>query len=381
MKNFFSLADVEQKDHFQRMLYMLVVAFGHTALCWLCFQVGLFRVELQGFITLFLFIWSGHGLFLLAVLTGLNKKISDPSLMLPHMLWATLSLLLTAYFVDQMRLSIMTLFLAVMLIGAFRVRVIGFIITAVFGLVGYGLVLYLLIRYEQSSIISATQLLQELLQFGALALVTLIFTVLSTGISNLRGQLSGKNIELQLALEKVQEVAIKDDLTGVYNRRFIMEVLDRQKQLAERGQEDFSLCFVDLDYFKRVNDNYGHGVGDKVLVACAHTLLEMIRSVDYCARIGGEEFILVLANSTAEQSLVVAERVRSSIENIDFSDIDEGFKLTASIGLTDFKSGESIVEALSRVDALLYEAKAAGRNNVKSSVATSSQSSSVISKF
>lgn len=360
---------------------MLIVAFGHTALCWLCFQVGLFRTELQGFVTLFLCIWSGHALFLLTVVSGLNKKISEPSLMLPHMLWTTLSLLLTAYFVDQIRLSIMTLFLAVMVIGAFRVKLMGFITTAIFGVLGYGLVLYLLINVERHSIASATLILQELLQFGAFTLVTLIFTILSSGISNLRRQLSGKNIELQLALEKVQEVAIKDDLTGVYNRRFIMEVLERQKQLAERGQENFSLCFVDLDYFKRVNDNYGHSVGDKVLVACAHTLLDGIRSVDYCARIGGEEFVLVLANSTAEQSLGVAERVRCSIENIDFSDIDKDFKITASVGLTDFKNGESIAETMSRVDALLYEAKAAGRNNVKSSAAIGINSkSSVISR-
>jgi len=363
------------------LLYMLIVAFGHTALCWLCFQVGLFRVELQGFIFLFMSIWVGHGTILLIVVSGLNKKISEPSLMLPHMLWTTLGLLISAYLVDQMRLSIMSLFLAVMIIGAFRVKITGFIITAIFGVAGYALVLYLLINFEKESVGSTAQILQELLQFGAFTLVTIIFTVLGTGISNLRYQLSGKNIELQLALEKVQEVAIKDDLTGVYNRRFIMEVLERQKQLAERGQENFSLCFVDLDHFKKVNDNYGHGVGDKVLVACAHALFDSIRSVDYCARIGGEEFILVLANSTVDKTLAVAERIRVSIESIDFSDVEDGFGITASFGLTDYITGENITETLSRVDALLYEAKAAGRNNIKSSHTKTSMNPKIISNL
>ena len=360
---------------------MLIVAFGHTALCWLCFQVGLFRVELQGFIFLFMSIWVGHGTILLIVVSGLNKKISEPSLMLPHMLWTTLGLLISAYLVDQMRLSIMSLFLAVMIIGAFRVKITGFIITAIFGVAGYALVLYLLINFEKESFGSTAQIPRELLQFGAFTLVTIIFTVLGTGISNLRYQLSGKNIELQLALEKVQEVAIKDDLTGVYNRRFIMEVLERQKQLAERGQENFSLCFVDLDHFKKVNDNYGHGVGDKVLVACAHALFDSIRSVDYCARIGGEEFILVLANSTVDKTLAVAERIRVSIENIDFSEVEDGFGITASFGLTDYITGENITETLSRVDALLYEAKAAGRNNIKSSHTKTSMNPKIISNL
>lgn len=360
---------------------MLIISFGHTALCWLCFQVGLFRSELAGFIVVFSIIWFGQFILLLMVLTGINKKVSEPSLILPQMIWTTLGLLVTAYFVDQIRISIMTLFLAVMVIGSFRVNVTGFITTALLGVAGYGLVLYLLIKFEQQNIGSATQVLQELLQFGALALVTIIFTILATGISNLRRQLSGKNIELQLALEKVQEVAIKDDLTGVYNRRFIMEVLDRQKKLAERGKENFSICYVDLDHFKQVNDKYGHTIGDKVLVACAHSLVESIRSVDYCARIGGEEFVLILANSSVENTVVVAERIRASIEDLDFSDIDENFRMTASFGLSDYKIGESIAETLSRVDALLYEAKKAGRNIVKFSSVKKTVSPNIIRKI
>jgi len=377
----FSLTDPAQKEHFQRLLYMLIVVFGHTALCWLCFQVGLFRIELQGFIFLFISIWIGHGIILLTVVSGFNKRISEPSMILPQMIWTTTGLLITAYLVDQMRLGVMSLFLAVMIIGAFRVKITGFIITAVFGVAGYGLVLYLLINFEQASIGATSEVLQELLQFGAFTLVTIIFTVLGSGISNLRHQLSGKNIELQLALEKVQEVAIKDDLTGVYNRRFILDVLERQKKLAERGQENFSLCFIDLDHFKKVNDNYGHGVGDRVLVACAHALLDSIRSIDYCARIGGEEFILVLTNSSVDKTLAVAERIRERIENLDFSDIEEGFRITASLGLTDFKAGESVAETMSRVDALLYDAKAAGRNNVKSLSFNNSMDPKVIGNF
>ena len=150
----------------------------------------------------------------------------------------------------------------------------------------------------------------ELLQWLIFTLVALSFAVTGSGVNGLRRSLAVKNQALADALEQVRDLAIRDDLTGLFNRRHILEVLEHQKALADNQIYPFSVCYVDLDHFKRINDEYGHDMGDRVLRQFAEHTLDNLREGDYLARLGGEEFILVLPQSDLAGAELVAERLR-----------------------------------------------------------------------
>ena len=175
--------DSKQRTRFLHSLNAPAIAIGHTLICWLCYEVGLFRMEMDELVALFVIFWAGHLAFIACILAGINRYFPDPSLVLPQMIWATLTVLITAYYVDQMRASVMMMFLAIMTIGAFELKLRGFLFVAVFGVSGFACVLYLLSVFEPQTIMVAAQLLQEFLQFGALTLVAVIFVLVGTSIS------------------------------------------------------------------------------------------------------------------------------------------------------------------------------------------------------
>ncbi|MFP5390187.1 MAG: GGDEF domain-containing protein [Gammaproteobacteria bacterium] len=172
------------------------------------------------------------------------------------------------------------------------------------------------------------------------------------------------NAELREAADKIREISIRDVLTGLYNRRHLMDMLDMAKQRFERGGPCFSVAILDVDYFKRINDTYGHQVGDEVLQHVANCMQASLRGTDLCARFGGEEFMLVLEQAVDTGALAVAERVRAMVESGAYSAQGTPFAVTASLGVASYRQGEPIAQTISRADAALYRAKDAGRNRV-----------------
>ncbi|RCS24953.1 GGDEF domain-containing protein [Phyllobacterium salinisoli] len=151
-----------------------------------------------------------------------------------------------------------------------------------------------------------------------------------------------------------------DPLTGTLNRRGLDTYISRL--LAKGSQTAVSVIVCDLDYFKSINDTYGHAVGDAVLVDCARILMKSVRSTDLVARIGGEEFVVVLPGMTVENAYVFAERIRKAIQNRHFDQMDPNQIVTCSLGVTKFRKNEDLWTAAKRADEILYAAKKAGRN-------------------
>lgn len=173
--------------------------------------------------------------------------------------------------------------------------------------------------------------------------------------------------ELQDANEKLQQLAVTDGLTGLYNHRFFQDKLDHEIARAERFGHPVSLCVIDVDHFKQYNDTHGHPKGDEVLKRVAFLLVENVREVDTVARYGGEEFVIVLPETTKEQGAQVAEKIRSIIERTEFP--REGSqpmgRLTVSVGVGAFPGdGRTSQDIMDKTDEALYRAKAAGRNRV-----------------
>lgn len=172
-----------------------------------------------------------------------------------------------------------------------------------------------------------------------------------------------KIFDLQTLQEKMQLQARTDVLTGVWNRRQIEENMRLELARLDRYNHPFSIVFMDLDHFKRINDTWGHNLGDRILKEFCQVISNSMRNTDMLGRWGGEEFILLLPNTGRVSARLVAERLRTSVEQHVFSDVGS---VTASFGVATGRAKESMAELVERADAALYVAKHGGRNRVES---------------
>jgi diguanylate cyclase (GGDEF)-like protein len=170
-------------------------------------------------------------------------------------------------------------------------------------------------------------------------------------------------IKLEQALKIINELAIRDELTGSHNRRHLIRLIENEKERAARLGGMFCLCLLDIDYFKRINDTYGHLAGDAVLREFAATVQRQIRESDSFGRYGGEEFLLMLPETSVDEARALAERVRANIARLGFPDLPE-LAVTVSIGVAQYCADEPIAQTVARADEALYQAKSGGRNRV-----------------
>lgn len=172
---------------------------------------------------------------------------------------------------------------------------------------------------------------------------------------------------LRKELQQVREEALIDGLTGISNRKAFDTVLEHTIHTNREKGTDFCVLLLDLDHFKRINDTYGHLIGDKVLRFTAATLKRCVRGKDTVARYGGEEFALILADTDLAGATVVAEQIRIAISAGDLKDKNDGSsygKVTASIGIAQFNASDLPNRLIERADRALYQAKEQGRNRV-----------------
>ena len=175
-------------------------------------------------------------------------------------------------------------------------------------------------------------------------------------------KIESKNKKLNEINEQLRKMSTRDKLTGIYNRRKLEDILQDIYQKAERYNNEFSVILLDLDHFKKINDNYGHQVGDQVLKEVSSILLDSIRNVDYCGRWGGEEFLIILPETELGSAVTLAKRLRKEIEEHIFSKIDI---LTSSFGVASYSSKKKIKDIIKEADEALYAAKENGRNRVE----------------
>lgn len=157
-----------------------------------------------------------------------------------------------------------------------------------------------------------------------------------------------------------------DSLTGLYNRRYFQQTLDREFERARRNKSTFCLLMMDIDYFKSLNDTYGHQFGDKVLVEVSKTIKESLRKTDYVARFGGEEFVAILPDTSMHKVVAPVERLRSKIEKNDIRYGDIQVKVTISIGVASM--GDDVpteADLIENADQALYQAKHNGKNRIE----------------
>ncbi|MDH5354907.1 MAG: GGDEF domain-containing protein, partial [Gammaproteobacteria bacterium] len=160
-----------------------------------------------------------------------------------------------------------------------------------------------------------------------------------------------------------EEISYTDALTGIYNRRKFDEYISMYTTIAQRNNQPFYLILLDIDHFKKINDTYGHDIGDQVLVDFSKMVTQLIRKSDIFCRYGGEEFALIVSNNESLDGPVLAEKIRQNMESNEFS--EKAIKLTISCGVASFEANDTVSTLIRCADEALYKAKRAGRNRVE----------------
>jgi diguanylate cyclase (GGDEF)-like protein len=212
-------------------------------------------------------------------------------------------------------------------------------------------------------------LLAGFLTSGILSLMTyLAYRAIQGTIAAKKEIVKREEIEKKLLLytNKLEELALLDSLTGLGNRRYLLQSLSKEMVLLQKTQMPLSVLLLDIDFFKKINDTHGHVIGDTVLQQLGHILQANIRGTDTVSRYGGEEFCIVLGNTSITQAVVVAEKLRACIANAKFTiSTNLSLRLTCSIGVCQVRSNiKAINDIFTIVDSALYKAKNMGRNRV-----------------
>ncbi len=189
-------------------------------------------------------------------------------------------------------------------------------------------------------------------------------TFLGIFSSSMRQSLYQRGLKLKEAYRRIEELAELDELTGSFNRRCIMRMLEEQIVHAQRTETPCAVALIDLDWFKRINDSHGHPIGDEVLRTFAITVFANIRDTDRFGRYGGEEFLLVLPDTPVDRAAEILDRLREIIADLDWSAFSADMRVTISAGVATLRPDEISDTLLARADSALYAAKAQGRNRI-----------------
>jgi diguanylate cyclase (GGDEF)-like protein len=306
-------------------------------------------------------IWSVTGIITCIVVfyallrSGLNLRFKDPSMTTWQMASAMLVITSSAFFIkSEARDTMVPILLMIFYFGIYRLDTRAMHGLAALNIVAYAVMIVALYVYHPHML----DLKLELLRCGVLALVSLWFGTIGGHVTKLRHELATRKASIEALLER-------DDLTGIGNRRFLTHMLEQEKSRAQRSGTLFCVAMLDLDYFKKVNDTYGHAAGDQVLKAFAQVAQQGLRKIDYFGRYGGEEFMLIMSDTRLDGAKATAERLRANVENVRFNAIDPNLIQTVSIGIAEFQRDETIAHVQLRADKAMYKAKARGRNRVE----------------
>jgi diguanylate cyclase len=288
--------------------------------------------------------------------SGVNRSFADPSMMLPQIMAALLIMLAVAYLEHATQIALVPFILIAFSFGIFRLSTLTLVLLSVGCLAAYfGIIMH---GHEHGH---AGGFRVDLMQWFVLALTLPGMILVGKQIQSLRQLLHVTRYQL----EHYEEKSVRDELTGLYNRRRLQTELDQAKLQADADAVPFSICLIDIDHFKEINDSNGHIAGDTILKEFAEVARDSIRDSDVLGRYGGDEFLQILPDTDVKGAVMHAERLRVYAHFLDFQKVLAQRNISLSIGVAQYRPGERIIDLISRADSALYQAKQHGRNRVE----------------
>ena len=291
------------------------------------------------------------------VRSGWSQRFSDPVVTLPHAL-VSIGLCFVAYLqVGEHRASVLILVAQTIVMCMFRLRPTQMV---VLGLSAVAMLLTCVIALTWADPVrfpASTGLMHFVIGGSTL----LILSLVAKWVTDIRVRIGLQSRELSQALNTLQHMATQDSLTGLLNRRVMVDLVETELKLVERHGHPMTVALVDLDHFKAINDRFGHQAGDAVLTGFAGLATTQLRQVDKVSRWGGEEFLIMLPQVKAQDALQAIERLRLTLASQSFPSFP-GVAATFSAGIAQARPGESLEHLIERADHSLYQAKHTGRN-------------------
>lgn len=297
-------------------------------------------------------------LFYVMLRSGLNLRFEEPSLTVPQIivgqtLAAYAYVLMSPFRGAVLMLQVLTLFFALF---SLQLRLLWLLCAYALTLMGATMAL---LAHQDPQHFDPQQ---ELVHFVLLAAILPAVSLLGYQLTRMRAKLRRQKSELEVALNRIQNLANHDELTGLYSRRFMLEMLHHHLATQSRTRQSATLALIDLDHFKDINDNHGHRVGDEALRTFARQMQSCLREIDLTARWGGEEFMVLLPHTSPDQAQRIFDRLSQQLTLQPVLGAPATLRVRYSAGLTNLPVDESIDRAIERADEALYRAKAQGRN-------------------
>ncbi len=297
--------------------------------------------------------------FYVMVRSGRTRTMRDPNLMIPQQSFSLLTIAFAYTAIGPHdRGLVLVLIALVMVFGMYTHQPRQAAFAGVLAMVLLAMCMGVLSHIDPVYYPPTLELLRFELMIGTLPPLILA----AYQISAWRNRLAQQRRELRDTLEKVQTLASRDALTGLYNRRHMQDRLVDSAKRHERYGERFTVVLVDLDHFKRINDVHGHRVGDEALMAFASAATLALRESDTVGRWGGEEFLFILPNTSPTKALVALDRLRAALQHCSISSRVPGLRVAFSAGVAQHDLAAPVHRTLERADQALYQAKTAGRN-------------------
>jgi diguanylate cyclase (GGDEF)-like protein len=298
--------------------------------------------------------------FTVCIYSGFNRRFADPSLTVGQMAASGAAMAYLAYAAEEFRALQLPFYLVALAFGAFRLTTRQQLAISAYFVGTYGVAIGLGGGYA----LAGEGVGKGLLQVIYLALVLALMSLIGGYVHSMRVKLRARNNELKRALEEIKRIATYDELTGLYNRRVILELVGKEMKRCDRRGSSMCVALLDADHFKRFNDRYGHSTGDEVLRMLGRTLSQSLRETEYIGRYGGEEFVIVLPETPSNRAEIPLERLRDTVRSTVLEGLPDDVRVTVSIGVAEYRHGEDVSETVKRADAALYEAKRLGRDRI-----------------
>jgi diguanylate cyclase (GGDEF)-like protein len=330
---------------------------------WFELEEGVVRPVQVMWLTIYLL---GGAVFLYGLIrTSPYSRLTPPQLAFAQAIHAITCISAGYMIVGPVRGAVLTLLLVVLVFCAFALESYRSYQINAFAIVLLAAIMWWCVHSDPLRFPPSVEIVHFVLASSmmvAMVFLTSQFNWMRNRLKMQKAELEKQRNDLCLALSQIQIIAMSDDLTGLPNRRHMKEVLAEEEKRHRKGSETLCLALLDIDYFKSINDTYGHAVGDEILRSFAQQLKILLRTDDVLARWGGEEFLLLLPHTEQDAAVLVLDRLQRNLSTIAVEALGTSLPIRFSSGLAVMNASEAIVDTIRRADKAMFRAKSLGRN-------------------